>query len=268
MKTEVYYQDESVTLYHGDCLSVLPVLAEVDLFATDPPYNVSARGVGGMANTSVGRVPRKDGTMREIVRDYGDWDHNWKPGPFIKLVKGLLKPSGALVAFTSEFLVGAYLKSGLDHRGLLFWRKTNPAPSFRKQIVRAMEFAVWQTNGGGWTFNAGGYCPNVWDGPIINGYTCENTNEQRWHPTQKPEWLMSQWIALFSNPGDLVVDPYAGSGTTLVCAKRLGRRAIGIELKEEYCEVAARRLSQGALGLFGGPETNAPEARPQKLELL
>lgn len=244
-----YYEQSGVTIYHGDCLDVLGSLVEVDLFLTDPPYNVSARGVGGRANTSVGRVPRKDGTMREIVRDYGDWDHDWQPQPFIGLASVLLKPSGSLVAFTSEFLVGAYLQSTLDHRGLLFWRKTNPAPSFRKQIVRAIEFAVWQTKGGGWTFNAGGYCPNVWDGPIINGYTCENTNEQRWHPTQKPQALIAQWVALFSNPGDLVVDPFMGSGTTLAAAKRIGRRAIGIELEEKYCEIAAKRLQQEVLPL-------------------
>jgi site-specific DNA-methyltransferase (adenine-specific) len=247
-----YYEQDGVTIYHGDSEMVLPSLAGVDLFLTDPPYNVSARGVGGRANTSVGAVPRKDGTMREIVRDYGDWDHGWKPDMAIASMRDALKVSGSLVAFTSEFLVSAYLNSGLDHRGLLFWRKTNPAPSFRKQIVRAIEFAVWQTKGGGWTFNAGGYCPNIWEAPIINGYTCENTNEQRWHPTQKPEAIIKSWVALFSNAGDLVVDPFMGSGTTIACAKRLNRRAIGIELDEKYCEIAAKRLQQGALPLEMG----------------
>lgn len=246
-----YYQDEAVTLYLGNCLDVLPSLADVALVLTDPPYNVSARAVGGLANTTIGKVPRKNGTMRQIVRDFGAWDHDWKPEPFCAALKPMLRAGGALVSFTSEFLFSAYMTTGLDHRALLFWRKSNPAPNFRKQIVRAVEMAVWQTKGGGWTFNAGGYCPNVWDGPIISGYTCQNTNEKRWHPTQKPEWLISQWVALFSHPGDVVVDPHAGSGTTLVCAKRLGRKAIGIEINEQYAEVAAKRLSQGALDLFG-----------------
>jgi len=251
-----YYQDEAVTLYLGDCADVWPLVTGVSLILTDPPYNVSARAVGGRANTTIGKVPRKDGTMREIVRDFGDWDHDWQPEPFCQAVAGVLRPSGALVSFTSEFLFSAYLQTGLDHRALLFWRKSNPAPNFRKQIVRAMEMAVWQTKGGGWTFNAGGYCPNVWDGPVINGFTCENTNEQRWHPTQKPEWLLNQWITLFSNPGDLVADFYAGSGTTLVCAKRLGRKAVGVEAQEQYCERIAKRLQQGALDLFGNPALN------------
>jgi site-specific DNA-methyltransferase (adenine-specific) len=240
---------DGVTIYHGDCLQFLPAFNAVDLILTDPPYNVSARGVGGRANTTIGKVPRKDGTTREIQRDYGEWDHDWKPEPFVAETSRLLREGGTLVSFTSEFIMSAYLQSGLDHRGLLFWHKTNPAPSFRKQIVRAVEMAVWQTKGGKWTFNAGGYCPNVWDVPIINGFTCENTNEQRWHQTQKPEALIVQWVSLFSNAGDVVLDPFMGSGTTLVCAKRLNRRAIGIELEEKYCEIAARRCQQGALPL-------------------
>jgi DNA modification methylase len=248
-----YYQDDAVTIYHGDCLEVLPSLSAVDLFLVDPPYNVSARGVGGRANTSIGRVPRKDGTMREIVRDYGDWDHDWEAAPFLAEAFRALRAGGGLIAFTSEFLVSAYLASGLDHRGLLFWRKTNPAPSFRQQIVRAIEFAVWQTKGGGWTFNDGGYRPNVWDVPIINGYTCQNTVEQRWHPTQKPEALIGAWVSLFSNPGDLIVDAYAGSCTTGVMAKCTGRRCVLVERDEAQCEIGARRLmgahfaSQGSL---------------------
>lgn len=245
-----FYQDEAVTIYCADNREVLPSLGEVAHCITDPPYNVSARAVGGRANTTIGQVPRKDGTMREIVRDFGEWDHDWNPEPFCAAVYGLLKSGGSLVSFTSEFLFDAYLKTGLEHRALLFWRKSNPAPNFRKQIVRAIEMAVWQTKGGGWTFNAGGYCPNVWDGPIINGYTCENTNEQRVHPTQKPEWLMTQWVTLFTDPGDLILDPFGGSGTTAVAAKRLGRRCILIEREEKYCAIAAQRLTQGALGLF------------------
>ena len=237
-----YYEDEAVTLFHGDCLEVMPPLGQVDHLITDPPYNVSARGVGGRANTTIGRVPRKDGTMREITRDFGEWDHDWDPEPFIASVGDLIRPSGTLIAFTSEFLFEPYLRTGLEHRSLLYWRKTNPAPNFRKQIVRAIEQAVWQTKGGAWTFNAGGYRPNVWEGPVTNGYTCVNTSEERVHPTQKPLWLMREWVRLFTDEGDLILDPFAGSGTTLLAAKLEGRRAIGIEISEEYCRVAAERL--------------------------
>lgn len=239
-----YFEQNGIAIYHGDCVGVLPALGLVaDLIQTDPPYNVSKRSVGGRANTTVGRVPRRDGTTREIVRDFGVWDHDWKPEPFLRLVWPTLRPGAALVAFTSEFLLQSYLETtALEHRALLFWRKTNPAPNFRRQIVRAVEMAVWQTKGRGWTFNAGGYRPNVWDFPAVSGHTCQNTKEKRWHRTQKPEKLMRAWMELFSNTGDMVVDPFMGSGTTLVAARDTGRRAVGIEIDERYCEVAANRL--------------------------
>ena len=232
----------TVELVYGDAVEVLSGFADgsAALILTDPPYNVSPRS--GRANTTVGRVPRADGSMREIRRDFGEWDHGWDPLPFLEQARRVLRDGGSLVAFTSEHLFAPYLASGLDHRSLLYWRKANPAPNFRAQVVRAVEMAVWQTKGGGWTFNAGGYRPNVWDGAIVNGYSTVNNAEPRIHPTQKPLWLMREWVELFSNPGELVVDPYAGSGTTLVAARAAGRRALGVELDPTYYEAARRRL--------------------------
>lgn len=246
-----YYSRGGIEIWHGDSDELLGLLPDesIDLILTDPPYNVSARGIGGRANTTIGGVPRKDGTTREIVRDFGEWDHGWDSERFITSTSSLLREGGSLVSFCSEFLFSSYLASGLDHRALLYWRKSNPTPAFRQMIVRAIEMAVWQTKGGKWTFNAGGYRPNVWDGPVLNGFTCENTAEKRWHPTQKPEWLMREWVQLFSRPDDLILDPFMGSGTTLRAAKDLGRRAIGIELEEKLCEIAAKRLDQEVLAL-------------------
>ena len=163
----------------------------------------------------------------------------------------MLATGGTLIAFTSEFLMEPYVCAGLDHRALLYWRKTNPAPNFRKQIVRAVEMAVWQTQGGNWTFNGSGYRPNVWEGPILSGYTVQNTGEARVHPTQKPLWLMREWIELFTKPGDIILDPFMGSGTTLRAAKDLGRRAIGIEIDERFCRAAIERMRQSVLALHG-----------------
>ena len=238
-----YYDRDGIVIYHGDQALVDVDPESVDLILTDPPYNVSARN--GRANTTIGRVARKDGTHREIVRDFGGWDHGWDAEPFLADACSLLRDGGSLVAFTSEHLFEPYLRSGLEHRALLYWHKTNPAPNFRKQIVRAVEMAVWQTHGGGWTFNEGGYRPNVWEGPIING----NAREKRWHPTQKPEWLLREWIELFSNPDDLILDPFMGSGTTLRAAKDLGRRAIGIEIDEQYCESRGGAARPGGIAM-------------------
>jgi DNA modification methylase len=87
-----------------------------------------------------------------------------------------------------------------------------------------------------------------WNGGGHHGYWEYGVEKlERYHPTQKPEPLMTEIVRLFTDPGEKILDPFMGSGTTLVAAKRLGRKAIGIELEEKYCEIAAQRLSQGAL---------------------
>lgn len=252
---EPYYADDAVTLYLGDAdgtagggalLNPDPIarFAPFDHIITDPPYNVSTRN--GRDGTTIGTLKRKDGTARKVQRNFGDWDHRWDPTAFLAFAHAYLPEGGSLIAFTSEFLLEAYTRSGLNHRNLIYWRKTNPTPAFKRLYVRAIEMAVWQVQGNGWIWNAGGYRPNVFEGPVVAGFSVAN-GELREHPTQKPEWLMSELVSLHTKPGDVILDPYCGSGTTLVAAKRLGRKAIGIEMREEYAEAAARRLSQGVL---------------------
>jgi len=249
-----YYDHAGITIYHGDCREVLPTLGPVDLVLTDPPYNVSVRS--GRENTTIGRVRRRritgerpDGSesYREIRRSFGEWDYDFDPSVFLAEVGRLLRGGGSFIAFTSEFLISDYLKSGLDHRCLIYWRKTNPAPNFRGLYQRAVEMAIWQTKGGKWTFNDGGATPNWIELPIVAGWRCQNTEECREHPTQKPLALMGELIRRHSNECDTLLDPFMGSGTTLCAAKDLGRRAIGIEIKEKYCEIAAKRLAQEVL---------------------
>ena len=252
---EPYYSDGAVTLHHGDAdgtlggEAILPQLTGgISAIITDPPYNVSTRN--GRNGTTVGTLKRKDGTARKVQRNFGDWDHTWDPDPFLRESMRLLPDGGSLIAFTSEFLIEKYLNSGLNHRNLIYWHKTNPTPAFKRLYVRAIEMAVWQVKGkGGWTWNSGGYTLNVLSGPVVAGFRSAN-GESREHPTQKPLWLMSSLVAQHTNPGDTILDPFAGSGSTLVAAARLGRKAIGIEHDESYCEAAARRLSQGVLN-FG-----------------
>jgi site-specific DNA-methyltransferase (adenine-specific) len=244
----LYYEDDVVRLYHADAddalvFSIVP--DTIDLILTDPPYNVSDRN--GRERTTVGTLKRKDGTKREVVRNFGEWDHGWNPDPFFVASRALLKDGAGLVAFTSEFLMGSFIASGLSHRSLVYWRKVNPAPSFGRLYGRAVEMAVWQTKGKGWTFNGDGSTQNVYEGPILSGFSTVNNAEPRIHPTQKPLWLMQRLIATHSNEGDLILDPYAGSGTTLEAAKRMGRKAVGIEIDERYCEAAAKRLAQQTL---------------------
>lgn len=243
-----YYEQDGISIYCGDAREVLPALASasVDLILTDPPYNVSERN--GRDGTTVGQLKRKDGSARKIWKDFGAWDRGWDAAPFLSEARRLLRPGGSLIAFTSEFLIADYLASGLNHRALIYWRKTNPTPAFRQLYVRAVEMAVWQANGAsGWVFNGDGYTLNHYEGPGVVGHA--TGDEPRVHPTQKPEWLMAKLLAVHSDPGALVVDPFMGSGTTLRAAKDLGRRAIGIEINEEHCATAVKRLQQAVLPL-------------------
>lgn len=240
---DLYYADDSVTLWHARDVDVLPTLtaSAVGAVITDPPYNVSHRN--GRDGTTPGRLRRSDGSQREVRRDFGDWDRDWSPAGLIAELPRILRPSGALVAFTSEHLMADWLGSGLNHRNVIAWRKTNPMPQFPKLYVQAVEFAVWQVNGsGGWAFNAGGYQANCYEGPIVPA-------AERVHPTQKPVWLMRALVAVHTAPDDVVLDPYAGSGSTLLAARDLGRRSIGVEQDERYCEVIANRLRQDVLPL-------------------
>lgn len=250
----LYYQDATVRIFHGDAVEVMSDLGEssVDLILTDPPYNVSERN--GRDAITVGRLKRKDGTARKVWRDFGAWDRGWDPEPFIVESSRLLKDGGSLISFISEFTLPPFLLSGLNHRGLIYWRKSNPTPAFRQLYVRAVEMLVWQVKTTqarkqSWRWNAGGYRPNVYDGPVLAGYNVVNGDEPRVHPTQKPLWLMGALLAVHSSENDVVLDPYCGSGTTLRAAKAMGRFAIGVEQDERYCEIAAKRCSQEVLGL-------------------
>ena len=240
---KAYYQDDACTILHCDCREVLPTLGAVDLVLTDPPYNVRAGDVA-----IEGRAPMK--------RDFGAWDEGWQAAPFCADVLPLVRAGGSLLAFTSDRIISEFRSAdGWVPLVTIAWVKPNPAPQPRPGYVSAVEWIVWlKKPGAAAVWNAGGYVPNVLHYPPCAGL------ERTIHPTQKPEALISDLLARHSSEGDLILDPFMGSGTTLVAAKRLGRKAIGIELNEKYCEIAAKRLAQAVLPMFGPadePETGA-----------
>ena len=138
------------------------------------------------------------------------------------------------------------LARGLEHVRFGIWYKPGSTPQFTGDrpgtACEAIEIAHrpgkkrWN-GGGGFGF---------WEVPIVKSHTGD-----RCHPTQKPEHLMSALLGDFTDEGETILDPFMGSGTTLVAAKRLGRKAIGIEINEDYCKVAVSRLRQRALPMFG-----------------
>jgi DNA modification methylase len=201
-----YYQDDSVTIYHGDALEILPVTT-CDVVLTDPPYGIGAH-----------RMTLGNG-RRRIDRGDRDWD----------AVSPDLEP---LLALGVPAIIWGGNYHGLPaSRCWLVWDKGTGDNDYAD-----CELA--------WT-NINGVVKRYYR--LWVGTHARERTEMRLHPTQKPVELM-RWCLGFL-PAGVVLDPYMGSGTTLVAAKDLGRRAIGIEIEERYCEIAARRCSQEVLGL-------------------
>lgn len=218
-----YYQDDAVTLFHGDCREVD---AAFDVVVTDPPYGISLHTTrtGVMARRNPGVVTAHGGRRsgvdhRPIVGDSEPFD----PSPWLDWP----------CAFTGATHFAARLPSGGRWH---VWDKTNRGEC---PTGTGNEFEMVWTS---WASGRSVIIPILWAGlGRVNKHP-----DSFLHPTQKPVALF-EWILRHGAPTGTVIDPFAGSGTTLVAAKNLGRRAVGVEIDEAYCEVAARRLSQEVL---------------------
>ncbi len=210
-----YYQDSACTIYHGDCREILPTLPKVDLVLTDPPYGIShpcdfhSRGRGNLAKCS---------DYAPVFDDNKPFD----PAPWI---------SQPCILWG-----GNYFSSKLpEQSGWLVWDKERPDDLDQSTCELAWSNVVKGCR----RFRF------MWNGMLRAG---ERTN--LCHPTQKPVELMRWCLSLrWTQDFQTILDPFMGSGTTLRAAKDLGRKAIGIEIEERYCEIAARRLSQEVLAL-------------------
>ena len=234
-----YYQDDHATIYHGDCLELLPHI-EAELMVADPPYSISLSGTSGSHSNKKGR-----GTTS---KSFFDGDDDW-PAMTAAVVERLSIPE----------TTGAYVWCGhrqfgpindmFESRGYktrpIVWQKACPVPAPPGVgWDSAVELCVYAFKAGRvWTPETGTKCPN-----FIKADSYRHGQPGKVdHPTQKPLPTASILIERSSNPGDTVLDPFMGSGTTLRAAKDLGRKSIGIELEEKYCEIAANRLAQEVL---------------------
>lgn len=246
---EPYYEHNGITIYHGDCLEVMPTLpdASFDAIITDPPYGTTACA----------------------------WDTVIPFAPMWGQLKRLVKPRGAIVLFGSQPFTSALVMSNpkmfgyevvwdkklptgyLDanrkpmkrHENILLFYDGRPTynPVMRKGIARTKggmkaPSPIYGKANSTIKTNDDNYYPT-------SIFEIGNTDRDVDHPTQKPIALMEYLIVTYTNPGDTVLDFTMGSGTTLRAAKNLGRKAVGIEISEDYCGVAARRLSQEVLDL-------------------
>lgn len=241
-----YYQNENVTLYHGDCREVLPTLERVDHVITDPPYSeyVHSKSRAG------GRELGETGFLADYSRtvDFG----------FDSLTPELMhNVAGNIARLTLRWsLVFSDVESthrwremivcaGLDYVRTGAWHKLAATPQFTGDRPAVAFEAITICHAPGRKRWNGGGRHGLWAHSIVQNRA--NAAPVRWHPTQKPQPLFEELVSDFTDPNDLILDPFAGSGTTLVAAQNLGRRAIGIELEEKWCEVAAKRLSLGPM---------------------
>jgi modification methylase len=243
------------TILQGDCIAALERLpaASVDLVFADPPYNLQLGGDLQRPDQSMVDAVDDDWDKFESFRAYDDFTRAW-----LLAVRRVLKPDGALWVIGSYhniFRVGATLQDlGYWILNDVVWRKSNPMPNFRgKRFTNAHETLIWAAKGpkSRYTFNyealkAGNEDVQVrsdWLIPLCTGGERLKDGEGRkTHPTQKPEALLARVLMAATKPGDVVLDPFFGTGTTGAVAKKLGRRFIGIERDQGYIAAAMERI--------------------------
>jgi modification methylase len=245
------------TIIDGDCIDAMNALPEcsVDLIFADPPYNLQLKG----------ELHRPDNSRVDAVDD--EWDqfssfaaYDTFTQDWLKAARRLLKPNGAIWVIGSYhniFRVGSALQNaGYWILNDVVWRKSNPMPNFRgKRFTNAHETMIWasKSEGAKYTFNyealkalnEGIQMRSDWVLPICTGHErLKDENGDKAHPTQKPESLLHRVLVGSTNPGDVVLDPFFGTGTTGAVAKMLGRDYIGIERDPSYRKHAEKRLSK------------------------
>ena len=232
-----YYVDPSsgITIYHGDCREILPQLPEasVDLILTDPPYGVDWEGRNESWKKSGFTKIQGDGDLQimEAVMTFSD---------------RLLKMDRHAYYFCSaDETVGdvcRMLPANQVFRRLMVWDKMGPGlGDLERDYGHQWEAIIYAMKGDR---------KLLCEGRPVDIFRYAKGGRDWVHPTQKPIGLIHELIGNSSNPGELVLDPCMGSGTTLRAAKDLGRRAIGCDVEEKYCEVAANRLRQEVLPGF------------------
>lgn len=208
-----YYEHNGIQIWHGDCRDILPQLPKVDLVLTDPPYGHGWRGIDSHSAGTRNWTNRR----HEAIKGF---DTPFDPSPW------------------------------LGYRYVILWG----ANHYADKLPPSAAWLVWDKRDGTATNNLSD-CELAWTNiggsarlfhHMWNGLCRDSEIGKHLHPTQKPVTLM-RWCLLRVPDANLILDPFMGSGTTLRAAKDLGRKAIGIEIEERYCEIAVQRLSQEIL---------------------
>lgn len=249
-------------IYIGDCVKVLNreiKKGSVDLVFADPPYNLSGSGLRWKGSKTGGDWYMMNEEWDKMSdQEYNQFTEKWVRGCF-----NVLKESGSIYISCTYHNIAEIIislkQSGFKINNIITWQKTNAMPNMTKRVfTHSSEFVVWGVKGKKWTFNYNELkkinpdrqkngdvkqMRDIWSLPLVQGKErLRGIGGRALHPTQKPEEMLKRVIIASSNKGDLVVDPFLGSGTTAVVAKQLGRRWIGVERNKTYAEAALKRI--------------------------
>ncbi len=244
------------TIIKGDCVAALEALPDhsVDAIFADPPYNLQLGGMLHRPDQSLVDAVDDEWDQFESFQAYDAFTRAW-----LLACRRVLKPNGTIWVIGSYhniFRVGSMMQ---DMRFWILndivWRKTNPMPNFKgRRFQNAHETMIWASRdpkAKAYTFNYDALkasnddvqMRSDWLFPICSGHErLKDGGGKKIHPTQKPEALLARVIMASTKPGDIILDPFFGSGTTGAVAKRLGRNFVGIEREQDYIDAASARI--------------------------
>ena len=226
---EPYYEKDGITIYCGDCHDILPAL-NCEVTITDPPYMIGAHSTGAEASKA-----GSWGDIMNVARWYTQW---------LVQCKRATASEGSIWVFGNwrslPTYTKAFLDAGLPTTSCVVWDKEWIGPAYKNALRPTWEMILMSAMSDCeiWNRSASDVIRSKWLAGV-----CKTTE----HSAEKPESLMGQLIELSTKEGWRVLDPFMGSGTTLVAARRCGRRAIGIEINEKWCETAVSRLRQATM---------------------
>ena len=243
-------------IHEGDCIKLMKTMPKekVQLILTDPPYNASNGGVNLPDNKTGGAYYKVNEEWDRFVdnKHYMDFTRKW-----IDEADKLLALKGSIMVCCSLHNIGEVIivlkEKGYKFINLITWKKTNPMPSITKRtLTHSTEFVVWFAKTNGWKFNyknmkkynQGKQLRDVWEFPVCQGYErVKGINGRAAHPTQKPLSLFKRLVEMATEEGDIVLDPFIGSGTTAIATMQLNRGWVGIEIDKKYVQIAKDRIS-------------------------
>ncbi len=249
-------------IYKGDCRDIMKneiLENSINLIFADPPYNLSGNKLKWLGNKTGGdwfMVNEQWDKMDE--KEYILFTQEW-----IKEAYRVLKPNGSIYISCTYHNLGEVLTSlklrKFKINNIITWYKTNAMPNMTRRVfTHSSEFVIWAVKGKGWIFNyeilkkinpekqkdgKDKQMRDVWSMPLVQGkQRIKKENGKAAHPTQKPEEMLRRIILASSNEEDIILDPFAGTGTTLFIAQNLNRKWIGIETEEKYIKIINERL--------------------------